>query len=139
MSKQEKEPPDIIEKVRELKSIHDHIPILPELEILGALLDVYDDEYQPYIPIEPEAEKRDADENTPEECDRLIAAEVLLPRGDILLPATVVSHKQDAMGNPIGSSHINQCLTHGFRMSDLGTITLKNLQQTQQQKISTPN
>jgi hypothetical protein len=93
MSKQEKELPDIIEK-----------------EILGALLDVYDDEYQPYIPIEPEAEKRDADENIPEECDRLIAAKVLLPRGDILLPATVVSRKRDAMGNPIGSSHINPML-----------------------------
>ena len=40
----------------------------------------------------------------------MIAAEVLIPKDDVLQPATVISRKRDESGNPIGRSHINPML-----------------------------
>ncbi len=74
------------------------------------LQDVDYDNDQPYIPLEPDAERMEADDYTPEECDNLIAAEVLLPKGDILVPATVVGRKRDHSGQPVGTSNPNPIL-----------------------------
>jgi hypothetical protein len=74
---------------------------LPIQELPANLHDVDGDDYKSYMPIEPEADKLDIDDHMPEECDNLIAAEVLLPKGGELLPATVMSHKHDASGTPI--------------------------------------
>jgi hypothetical protein len=65
------------------------------------------DVYEPY---EPEAEKPEVSEYTPEMYDALIMAEVLLPKYDVLVPATVIGHKRDAAGNPIGTAHSNPIL-----------------------------
>jgi len=77
-------------------------------------VDVNNIAYKPYLPMEPEAEKLDADEFTPTECDELIAAEVLIPKDDVLQPATVISRKRDESGNPIGRSHIMPMLDTRF-------------------------
>jgi hypothetical protein len=53
------------------------------------------DGYLVYEPVEEEATQPELDEVTPEALDSLISAEVLLPKGDILIPAKVISRKQD--------------------------------------------
>ncbi len=65
------------------------------------------DVYEPY---EPETEKPEVSEYTPEMYDALITAEVLLPKDDVLVPATVIGHKRDAAGNPIGTANSNPIL-----------------------------
>jgi len=65
------------------------------------------DVYEAY---EPEAEKPEIDTITPEVYDSLISAEVILPQGDILVPATVTSRKRDSNGNPIGIPNNNPLL-----------------------------
>jgi hypothetical protein len=47
------------------------------------------------VPMEPEAERPEADAFTPEMYDTLISAEVLLPKGDILVPAKVIGRKRN--------------------------------------------
>jgi hypothetical protein len=42
--------------------------------------------------------------------DRFISAEVMLPQGDILVPAHVTRRKHDVNGNPIGVAHYNPLL-----------------------------
>jgi hypothetical protein len=76
-------------------------------ELPEGLQDEYDDVYEP---IEPEACKPEIDDFTPETYDALISAEVLLPKGDILLPAKVVGRKRDHNGNPLGTAHNNPIL-----------------------------
>jgi hypothetical protein len=59
-------------------------------------------------PYEPEAEKPEVADYTPTGLyDALISAEVILPKGDILVPATVTRRKRDADGNPAGMAHPN--------------------------------
>ena len=72
--------------------------------------DLQDEDYDVYDPMEPEADKPEADAFTPEMYDALISAEVLLPKGDVLLPAKVLGRKRDAAGNPIGVAHSNPIL-----------------------------
>ena len=61
-----------------------------------------------YEPYEPEAEKPEVADYTPTGLyDALISAEVILPKGDILVPATVTRRKRDADGNPVGTAHPN--------------------------------
>jgi hypothetical protein len=93
---------EIIKCIKNLdRSILEKILTLPIQELPANLHDVDGDDYKSYMPIEPEADKLDIDDHMPEECDNLIAAEVLLPKGGELLPATVMSHKHDASGTPI--------------------------------------
>jgi hypothetical protein len=61
-------------------------------------------------PIETEATQQDIDEVTPKVLDSLISAEVLLPKGDVLLPAKVIARKRDAEGNLMGRENANPIL-----------------------------
>ena len=63
-----------------------------------------------YDPVEPDAQKPESGNYTPESYDALITAELLLPKGDILLPAKVVGRKKDRNGNPVGTEHKNPIL-----------------------------
>jgi hypothetical protein len=78
----------------------------PELQTPQDLVDVEDD-YLVYKPQEPEATQQEADEVAPEVFDYLISAKVLLPKGDVLLPACIISRKRDGEGNLIGTHHSN--------------------------------
>ncbi len=69
-----------------------------------------EENYLEYEPIEPEATQQDIDEVTPEVLDSLISAEVLLLKGDVLLPAKVIARKRDAEGNLIGRENVNPIL-----------------------------
>jgi len=66
------------------------------------LQDIYDDIYQPYIPVEAEANRPESDEYTPEEGDQLIATKVLLPKDGLLVPAEVYLVEK-------GTSLVTQC------------------------------
>ncbi len=60
-----------------------------------------------YEPWEPEADKPEADDFTPETYDATVSAELFLPKENVLLPAKVIGWKHDAKGNPIGKVHSN--------------------------------
>jgi hypothetical protein len=62
------------------------------------------DVYEPY---EPEAENPEIADFSPESYDAMILAELLLPKGDVLVPAQVIGQKHDPQGNPIGLAHPN--------------------------------
>jgi hypothetical protein len=75
------------------------------------LFDVYtngDDE--PSEPMEKEADQPKADAFDTATYDQYIAAEVMLPQGDVLVPAKVVGRKHDANGNPVGVGNSNPLL-----------------------------
>jgi hypothetical protein len=63
-----------------------------------------------YNPFEPEADRPEADKFTPEAFDNLLSTEVLLLKGDVLVPAKVISRKRDASGNPTGVARANPIL-----------------------------
>jgi hypothetical protein len=72
--------------------------------------ELQNEDYDIYNPMEPEAEIPEADAFTPEMCENLISAMVLIPKGDVLLPATVIGCKWDKSGNPIGVANANPIL-----------------------------
>jgi hypothetical protein len=107
----EKDSETTIRQIIELDhQIKDNISLLPTQDVPQELLDVNDDDYVPYLPVEPEAEKPDAEDYTPQEFDSLISAKVLLPKGNVLLPATVIGRKRDHTGQPLGTSNTNPML-----------------------------
>jgi hypothetical protein len=65
------------------------------------------DEYDVYEPVEPEACKPEIGDFSPDSYDALISAELLLPKGDVLMPAKVVARKCASNGNPVGTVHSN--------------------------------
>jgi hypothetical protein len=67
--------------------------------------ELLDEDYITYEPMEPEADMPEADAFTPELFHNLLSAEVLLPKGDVFVPATVVGQNQDVAGNPTGVSN----------------------------------
>jgi hypothetical protein len=69
-----------------------------------------EDDDTPYEPMEPESEMPEADAFDHQMYDQYISAEVLLPKGDILLPAKVIGRKHDRDGNPLGIGHSNPLL-----------------------------
>ena len=83
-------------------------------------MDIVDDDFQEilddpydtskYDPEEPDAERPDVDDYTPEEFDGLIGAQVRMSKGAGFEPATVKSRKRDADGRPIGLRHSNPLL-----------------------------
>ncbi len=88
--------------------------------------ELQDEDYEGYEPMEPEADCPEADAFTPEMYDTLIAAEVLLPKGDILVPAKVIGRKWDPSGNPIGVANTNPILdTRVYDMQFPGSHTDK--------------
>jgi hypothetical protein len=75
------------------------------------MFDEYDNKAEgPTEPMEPEAEKPEIAEFTTEAYDKFISAEVMLLKGDILVPAQVVGHKRGQDGNPIGQENTNPLL-----------------------------
>lgn len=121
----------VIEQIKSLdRSIRDAIESLPLQDAPRELQDVDDDDYTPYIPMDPEMNKPEADDFSPEECDNLISAEVLLPKEDVLVPAIIVSRKKNSDGRPIGNSHTNPILDTRIYMSSSVTGTLRNMQLT---------
>jgi hypothetical protein len=72
--------------------------------------DPQDEDYEMYNPFEPEADRPEADKFTPEAFDNLLSTEVLLLKGDVLVPAKVISRKRDASGNPTGVARANPIL-----------------------------
>jgi hypothetical protein len=60
--------------------------------------------------VEPEATKLEIGDYTPEAYDILISAELMLPKGDVLIPARVVRRERDADGNPVGTGNSNPIL-----------------------------
>jgi hypothetical protein len=88
--------------------IEETIKSVPAQEIPQELEDQdYEDLNEP---MEPEAERPEADAFTPEMYDTLISAEVLLPKGDILVPAKVTGRKRNENGDPVGTAHTNPIL-----------------------------
>jgi hypothetical protein len=65
------------------------------------------DEYDVFEPVEPEACKPEIGDFSPNSYDALISVELLLPKGDVLLPAKVIGRKRDSDGNPVGMAHPN--------------------------------
>ncbi len=84
----------------EIKLSHRNVPVPNEF-----LVDEDDD--APYEPVEPEAEMPEADAFDAQMYDQYISAEVMVPKGDILVPAKVIARKHDRDGNPIGIGHSN--------------------------------
>jgi len=58
-------------------------------------------------PVKPDAERPDLDDYDEETIDKLLSAEVLLPRGDHQFVGKVINCKRDADGNPIGRASTN--------------------------------
>jgi hypothetical protein len=79
-------------------------------ELDKTLANVSDDDDGHFAPIEPDAERPDLDEYDEETLDNLLAAEVLLPKGDYQFVGKVVGWKRDQEGNPIGRAHSNPIL-----------------------------
>lgn len=101
---------------------------LPDLPI------TLQDEYDIYEPMEPEATKPEIGDFTPEayDYDAFIFAKLVLPKGDIMLPAKVVARKRDADGNSVGIANANPI--HGTnlcssipRLNHMLLISLKKI------------
>jgi hypothetical protein len=108
ISKEEWKDEHVKEQIRLLnENIIKNVGEVDLQELPEELQDEYDDVYEP---MEPEACKPEIDDFTPETYDALISAEVLLPKGDILLPAKVIGRKRDHNGNPLGTAHNNPIL-----------------------------
>jgi hypothetical protein len=80
-----------------------------EVDISNLPVELQDD-YDIYEPMEPEASKPEIGDYTPEAYDALISAELMLPKGDVLVPAKVTARKRDANRNPIGIANKNPIL-----------------------------
>jgi hypothetical protein len=76
-------------------------------ELDKALEEADDGEYDPY---EPEAERPELDDYDEETLDKLLAAEVILPKGDYQFVGKVIGRKRDANGNPVGRANSNPIL-----------------------------
>jgi hypothetical protein len=92
------------------QAIRDRISVDSDPPILQELLSDEDDDYLVHETFEPEAVQQDIDIVTPEALDNLISAEVLLPKGDVLISARVIGCKRDPEGNLIGTQHSNPIL-----------------------------
>jgi hypothetical protein len=78
------------------KRILDKIGVPNSDDIPSDLQDAHDHIYET---VKAEAHMPETDLFTPEENDTLITAELLLPKGDILVPAHVVGQKQHKKRN----------------------------------------
>jgi len=69
-----------------------------------------DEDDVPYDPVEPEAEMPEVDAYDAQMYDQYISAEVMVPKGDILVSAKVTGCKTDRDGKPVGVGHSNPLL-----------------------------
>jgi hypothetical protein len=63
-----------------------------------------------YIPFEPDSDLPEMDYYDEETLDRLLSAELLLPKGNFQFVAKVISRKRDHDGQPVGRSNCNPIL-----------------------------
>jgi hypothetical protein len=68
---------------------------------------VAEDDNERYQPIEPDAERNDMDDYDKETIDKLLSAEVSLPKGDLQCIGKVVNRKRDIDGNLVGRGNVN--------------------------------
>jgi hypothetical protein len=61
-------------------------------------------------PYEPEADKPEIDDFTPETYDAMISAELFIPKENVLIPAKIIGRKHDDQGNLIGQANANPVL-----------------------------
>jgi hypothetical protein len=112
---------NIRDNIRELnQKIIDNIR---DIELPDLSVELQDD-YDIYEPMEPEASKPEIGDFTPEAYDALISAELMLPKGDILLPAKVINRKRDVDGNPVGRFLIPEFMRYSSRMGILNPMPL---------------
>jgi hypothetical protein len=80
-------------------------------ELLMALQDAMGaDDDGHYEAMEPESDRPEADDYDEETYDKLLSAEVSLPKGDSQFIGRVVGRKRDADGRPIGRANANPIL-----------------------------
>ena len=97
-------------RIKAIMNGKDPLP-LPEIGAEASrIIDIYDDDLDPHLPHEPESSMPEADDFTPEELDKYISAEVILPNGEARQRATVLRRKRDRHGNPIGLENSNPVL-----------------------------
>jgi hypothetical protein len=97
----------IKEKLGEQPEDEDEPDLIPQI----AMSDVDDDDSDvEYEAMDPDFVPNDADDYDEEAFDKLLAAEVMVPKGDALVAATVIGRKRDADGNPVGKAHNNPIL-----------------------------
>jgi hypothetical protein len=77
-------------------------------ELMKALNDV--DDNGVYEPYEPEADRPEMDLYDEETLDHMLAAEVVLPKGDYQFVGKVIGRKRDVNGNPVGRASNNPIL-----------------------------
>jgi hypothetical protein len=91
------------------KEIHEKLSGDNEIEGINPMEFLEDTDAAPE-PFEEEAAMPEADEYTEESLDEYLTAQVILPQGDEMRKATVVSRKRDASGNPMGLANTNPIL-----------------------------
>jgi hypothetical protein len=77
-------------------------------ELNKALADADEDGH--FLPVEPDAEKPDADDYDEETYSKFTSAEVLLPKDGYEYIAKVIGRKRDGNGNPVGQYNPNPIL-----------------------------
>ncbi len=63
-----------------------------------------------FKPVEPEAKMSEADEFDADTYDKYLVAQVLLPKGDLMMSGQVIRCKHDQNGDPIGHTNPNLIL-----------------------------
>ncbi len=125
ISDDERRSTEVLQAIRDLDlAIVDKLKHQNDVTFIPPELDE-DDDYLPYDPVEPEAEQIEVDTYTPKTFDNLISAEVLLLKGDTLVPAKVISRKRDQEGNPIGTMNPNPVLDKQLNNINLRPPTTK--------------
>jgi len=85
---------------------------VPDMDDLPPIpVDLFEgDEDDPIVFAQPDPEAVDADQFTPDEMDKYLHTELLLPHGDGMQRARVVRRQRDDDGNLMGTSHDNPVL-----------------------------
>jgi len=79
-------------------------------ELVMALQEASEEDDGHYKAMEPEADRPEIDDYDEEMYDKLLSAEVSLPRGDFQFIRRVIGRKRDAEGRPVGRSNTNPIL-----------------------------
>lgn len=121
-----------LDKAIQEKLVHGEIS--NDLDILDYLCYEDGDEEDEHItpqfePVDKDAVMPEADAYSHEDYDNYIASEVLLPQGDKMVLGKVISRKQDADGNPIGTASNNPIFDTRLYQVQFLMVMLRNLAQ----------
>lgn len=121
-----------LDKAIQEKLVHGEIS--NDLDILEYLCYEDGDEEDEHItpqfePVDKDAVMPEADVYSHEDYDNYIASEVLLPQGDTMVLGKVISRKQDADGNPIGTASNNPIFDTRLYQVQFLMVMLRNLAQ----------